>query len=199
MERTRRARHAPASEPKQEAKVRAQRWMQRPRPTMLRPMCGRRWRRYRTSAAARAVTLRPSGLCIQPASAADGRAPGPGCGQKDPPRPPPDVLCQAAGGPAHPGAYTSQHKSYSAKRRFASQRLPAAPRRRRSRDIAGGTVYVRPYSQHVAELVLDLAQLREAALAGLGEDEATVHRHLEAAGAAGHKGQALDPIAVLVK
>ena len=49
------------------------------------------------------------------------------------------------------------------------------------------------------QFLLYLTQLREAALLRLGEDEATVHCHLEATAAAGDQGQALDVIAVAVK
>jgi hypothetical protein len=49
------------------------------------------------------------------------------------------------------------------------------------------------------ELLLQLTQLWEAALAGLGVHQAAIHRHLEAATAAGNEAQTLDQVAVLVK
>ena len=49
------------------------------------------------------------------------------------------------------------------------------------------------------ELLLQLVQLRKAALAGLRVDQATVHRHLEATAAAGNEAQTLDQVAVLVE
>jgi hypothetical protein len=53
--------------------------------------------------------------------------------------------------------------------------------------------------QQLVQLLLYLPQLRETALLSLGEDEAVVHRHLEATVAAGDKGQALDHVAIAVK
>jgi hypothetical protein len=49
------------------------------------------------------------------------------------------------------------------------------------------------------ELLLQLTQLWEATLAGLGVHQSTVHRHLEAAAAAGNEAQTLDQVAVLVE
>jgi len=46
---------------------------------------------------------------------------------------------------------------------------------------------------------LYLLQVREAALSGLGEDKAAIHRHLEATAATRDQAQALDPVAVPVK
>jgi len=51
----------------------------------------------------------------------------------------------------------------------------------------------------LVELLLQLTQLWEAALAGLGVHQAAIHRHLEAATAAGNEAQTLDQVAVLVK
>ena len=65
---------------------------------------------------------------------------------------------------------------------------------------AGGLVdYVRLSLHELVELLLQLAQLRKAALAGLGVDQAAVHSHLETTSAAGHEAQTLDQVAVLVK
>jgi len=53
--------------------------------------------------------------------------------------------------------------------------------------------------QQLMEFALYLFQVRKATLLGLREDEAAVHRHLEATAAAGDQGQALDTVAVPVK
>jgi hypothetical protein len=53
--------------------------------------------------------------------------------------------------------------------------------------------------QHLIDFLHYLTQVREAALPGLGEDEATIHCHLEATATAGDQGQAFDAIAIAVK
>jgi hypothetical protein len=58
---------------------------------------------------------------------------------------------------------------------------------------------VRPAPASSEQFLLYLTQVREAALPGLGEDEAVVHCHLEATAAAGDQGQALDIVAIAVK
>jgi hypothetical protein len=49
------------------------------------------------------------------------------------------------------------------------------------------------------QFLLQLLQIREAALLGLREDKAAIHCHLEATAAAGDQGQALDVVAIAVK
>ena len=49
------------------------------------------------------------------------------------------------------------------------------------------------------QLLLQLLQIRKAALLGLREDKAAIHCHLEATAAAGDQGQALDVVAIAAK
>jgi hypothetical protein len=55
------------------------------------------------------------------------------------------------------------------------------------------------FLQQLIDFLVYLTQVGEAALPSLGEDEATIHRHLKATATAGDQRQAFDAIAVSVK
>jgi len=55
------------------------------------------------------------------------------------------------------------------------------------------------FLQQLIDFLVYLTQVREPTLPSLGEDEATIHCHLEATATAGDQRQALDAIAVSVK